>query len=92
MKAKTTFYCTECGNETPKWAGKCPACGAWNTVVERPAEAAPKKSRGLGKAAATAAISSAGNSHRARPVTDLETASEIRFPTGMGAANLQQAV
>ena len=84
MKAKTSFYCTECGNETPKWAGKCPACGAWNTVVERPAEAAPKKSRGLGKAAAAAAISSAGNSHRARPVTDLETASEIRFPTGMG--------
>ena len=27
MKAKTMFYCTECGNETPKWAGKCPACG-----------------------------------------------------------------
>ena len=33
---KTLFYCTECGNETPKWAGRCPACGAWNTVVERP--------------------------------------------------------
>ena len=28
MKAKTIFYCTECGNETPKWQGKCPACGA----------------------------------------------------------------
>ena len=34
MKAKTLFYCTACGNETPKWAGKCPACGAWNTIVE----------------------------------------------------------
>ena len=33
MKAKTLFYCTECGNEMPKWQGKCPACGAWNTVV-----------------------------------------------------------
>ena len=32
MKSKTLFYCTECGNETPKWAGKCPACGAWNTI------------------------------------------------------------
>ena len=29
-KAKTIFYCTECGSETPKWAGKCMACGAWN--------------------------------------------------------------
>lgn len=36
MKAKTLFYCTECGNETAKWAGKCPACGAWNTIVEQP--------------------------------------------------------
>ena len=43
MKAKTLFYCTECGNETPKWQGKCPACGAWNTIVERPAEKASKK-------------------------------------------------
>ena len=35
MKAKTVFYCTECGNETPKWAGRCPACGAWNSIVEQ---------------------------------------------------------
>ena len=45
MKAKTLFYCTECGNETPKWAGQCPACKAWNTLVERPAE--PKKKLSL---------------------------------------------
>ena len=45
MKAKTIFYCTECGNETPKWQGRCPACGAWNTMVERPAEKASKKGR-----------------------------------------------
>ena len=31
MKPKTLFYCTECGNETPKWAGKCPACGSWSS-------------------------------------------------------------
>ena len=35
MKTKTVFYCTECGNETPKWAGRCPACGAWNSIVEQ---------------------------------------------------------
>lgn len=33
-KAKTVFYCTSCGNETAKWQGKCPACGAWNTIEE----------------------------------------------------------
>ena len=38
-KAKTTiFYCTECGNESPKWQGQCPACKAWNTLVEAPKE------------------------------------------------------
>ena len=34
-KAKSVFFCTECGNETPKWAGRCPSCGAWNTLVEQ---------------------------------------------------------
>ena len=34
MKQKTVFVCTECGNESPKWNGKCPACGAWNTLIE----------------------------------------------------------
>ena len=33
-KEKTAFFCKECGNESPKWFGKCPACGAWNTCVE----------------------------------------------------------
>lgn len=34
---KTLFFCTECGNESRKWMGKCPACGSWNTLVEQPA-------------------------------------------------------
>ena len=34
MKAKTTYYCTACGNEFPQWMGRCPACGAWNTFAE----------------------------------------------------------
>ncbi len=33
-KVKTAFYCGNCGNESPKWLGKCPACGEWNTFVE----------------------------------------------------------
>ena len=40
--AKTVFLCSNCGNETPRWQGRCPSCGAWNTmtedVVEEPAE------------------------------------------------------
>lgn len=33
-KIKTVWYCTECGADSPKWEGRCPACGAWNTLVE----------------------------------------------------------
>ena len=48
MKSKTVYVCTNCGNETPKWAGRCPACGQWNTLEEytpSPTSAAVKKRR-----------------------------------------------
>ena len=38
-KAKTIYVCSECGYETPRWLGKCPECGSWNTLLEQ--EAAP---------------------------------------------------
>ena len=72
---KTLFYCTECGNETPKWAGRCPACGAWNTVVERPEPAVKGKGRAFSRILAAP---------KARPVTELGDSVEIRFSTGMG--------
>lgn len=34
MKTKTVFFCSNCGNESPKWLGKCPGCGEWNTFIE----------------------------------------------------------
>ena len=73
---KTLFYCTECGDETPKWAGRCPACGAWNTVVERPEPAVKGKGR--------SASSRAAAPPKALPVTELGDSVEIRFSTGMG--------
>ena len=33
-KIKTSFFCQNCGAQSPKWLGKCPACGQWNTYVE----------------------------------------------------------
>jgi DNA repair protein RadA/Sms len=33
-KSKTSFFCQNCGQESPKWLGKCPSCGQWNTFVE----------------------------------------------------------
>ena len=34
-KNKTIFVCSECGNESSKWLGKCPACNSWNTFYEQ---------------------------------------------------------
>lgn len=75
-KAKTVFYCTECGNETPKWAGQCPACRAWNTLIEQPSETKKKASGSAGGALRTAV-------NRPKPIAQVETTDELRFDTGM---------
>ncbi|OLC53269.1 MAG: DNA repair protein RadA [Chloroflexi bacterium 13_1_40CM_4_68_4] len=40
--SKTAFVCQQCGNAAPKWAGRCPGCGGWNTLVEERVVAQPK--------------------------------------------------
>ena len=45
-KAKTVFFCKECGYETPKWMGQCPGCHQWNTMTE---EKVSPVSKGTGK-------------------------------------------
>ncbi len=80
MKARTVFYCTECGNETPKWQGKCPACGVWNTIVERPPEKTVKRS-------GSASVRSTGLGipvNQPKLMSEIEATDELRFSTGMG--------
>lgn len=43
-KYKTVWYCSECGADAPKWSGRCPSCGAWNTMVEERVAATPSRS------------------------------------------------
>ena len=74
-KVKSLFYCTECGNESLKWQGRCPACGAWNTIVEQPAAEAKKKASGLSPRG--------GGLRRPRPIAEVEAVDELRFNTGM---------
>ena len=74
-KSKTVFFCTECGNETPKWMGRCPGCGAYNTMeehIEKPTASGKSK---------TAPV---GQSRRPTAITQVDSHSEIRFTTGMG--------
>ncbi len=75
MKAKTLFYCTQCGNETPKWQGKCPACGQWNTMAEQPAAQ-------FKKTTAKSAVSIVSQSIPKR-MGEVESSDELRFYTGM---------
>lgn len=73
-KVKTLFYCTECGNETPKWQGRCSACGAWNTIVEQPAPDTKKK---------VSAGTPAAMLRAPRAFAEVEVTDELRFHTGM---------
>ena len=73
--AKTVFYCTECGNEIAKWAGRCPSCGAWNTIVEQAAPKAAPSAKGRGNTLQRA---------KAHPINDLSVMEDLRFETGMG--------
>jgi DNA repair protein RadA/Sms len=75
-KDKTIFFCTECGNETPKWMGQCPACRSWNSLVEH----TEPKSKSNDRKTATAQTLS---NHRPKPITEVETTDQLRFPTGM---------
>ncbi len=49
-KIKSAWFCTECGAESPKWEGRCPACGAWNTMVEERVSTSKSKSTTLSRA------------------------------------------
>lgn len=73
-KRKTVYCCSECGNETSNWAGRCPVCGAWNTLQEVTIET------GSGKKSAVSARAAAG---KAKPLSELDTSEEIRFATGI---------
>ena len=74
---KTAFFCQNCGYESAKWMGQCPACREWNTFVEEPMAAkTPAGNQGLGS------HSAAGR----KPVhlTEISTGKEERIPTGIG--------
>lgn len=72
MKQKTVFCCTECGNETLKWSGRCPVCGAWDSFKE------VKLEKSGGK---TAAVRSA---KVPKLISELDNEEELRFSTGIG--------
>ena len=79
-KEKTVFFCTDCGNELLRWQGQCPACGAWNTIVEKPA--APKSKTPKSSSGRRGDFGGVGI-NRPRALREVETTNELRFETGM---------
>ncbi|HMP08723.1 DNA repair protein RadA [Hydrogenophaga sp.] len=74
-KEKTLFTCNDCGGTSPRWLGKCPHCGAWNTLIESVAESAtPSKNRFAALAPASEVTT----------LADIEATDVARTPTGIG--------
>ena len=71
-KAKTVWFCSNCGNEYSKWMGKCPACGEWNTMVEKEVVTGKRP----------LAVSVPGAGRKPMPLKDVSTTAEDRVSLG----------
>lgn len=80
-KDKTVFFCNECGFETPRWQGRCPSCGEWNTLVE--SKVVTSSSSALQLSNRNAGKAPSAHSRIAR-LGDISGTSEARIATGMG--------
>ena len=73
-KQKTIYCCSECGNETANWAGKCPSCGAWNTLTELKIDS---------RAGGSNAYAKTRSMSKPKKISELDMSAEIRFSTGI---------
>ena len=76
-KIKTVWFCKECGNESPKWMGRCPACGEWNTMVEETVVTGKKSS-------ASAAVTVPGAAARPLRLNEIDSTQEARISLNNG--------
>ena len=73
-KQKTIYCCSECGNETANWAGKCPSFGAWNTLTELKIDS---------RAGGSNAYAKTRSMSKPKKISELDMSAEIRFSTGI---------
>src|SRR5690349_1091511 len=76
--AKSVYFCAECGNESPKWFGRCPHCEAWNSAREGPGrrEAAPARRAGYGASPDAVAAP--------LRLDEIDVSAEARWVSGIG--------
>ena len=79
-RARSTFVCTECGAQQPRWLGRCPGCGAWSSLVEEP-------TAGSGDAAAASAdllgLDAGPGTAKAVPLREVDADAAPHIPTGL---------
>ena len=78
-RSATIFACTSCGHESPKWHGRCPGCGEWNTMAEEKRAAAP-----AGRGGGSAGSRAVGRALTPVRLGDVEAPRIERFRTGIG--------
>lgn len=74
VKEKSVWFCSNCGNESPKWMGRCPACGEWNTMVE--------KTVVIGKSMAVGGADALSGDSRPSHLSEIGSAQESRISLG----------
>lgn len=79
-KEKTLFTCNACGGTSPRWLGKCPSCGAWNSLVETVAESASGGKNRLGTPQGYAGLA---NAQPVTPLAAIEAQDVARTPSGL---------
>jgi len=75
-KLKTSFFCQNCGAQAPKWMGKCPSCGEWNTFVEEVIQ----RAEGVNKSSGNFKIADS----KPKKIQEIEQGNECRTTTGSG--------
>ena len=76
VKTKTVWFCRSCGNESPKWMGRCPACGEWNTMVE--------ETVATGKKSLQPQMSVPGAGHKPMPLSGIDFTVDNRISLNNG--------
>lgn len=74
-KKKTMYVCQNCGYDNTRWMGKCPGCGAWNTMVEEVVAPPAEERRGT-----------ASSGEPPQPIAEIRAEDLPRFSTGSGSS------
>jgi RecA/RadA recombinase len=79
-KEKTQYVCNACGATSPRWLGKCPSCGAWNSLIESVSESA---SGGKNRLSAPQGYAGLANAQPVTPLSAIEATDVARTPSGI---------